>query len=116
VDSLVAEGGRQFLGQGLLGIIVLALGWVAWQYNQELKARYEQIVALTKAYGEIVAANAVALNAHNTETATRTRAIEAQAQQAQAQALATAELARTVERLMDDVAELRRLVAERPPG
>jgi hypothetical protein len=114
--DIVTEGGRWLLTQGVLGVVAAFLGFVAWTYNQELKARYEQIVALTKAYGEIVAANAVALNAHNTETATRTRAIEAQAQQAQAQALATAELARTVDRLMDEVAELRRLVIERPSG
>jgi hypothetical protein len=88
MEALLTEGGRFFLTQGVLGIIVLVLGIVVYLQWREIQAlhqkRYEELERFIDARESVAKAlntNSLALEANNRSMDLRTRATEEMAKE-----------------------------------
>jgi hypothetical protein len=88
MEALLTEGGRFFLTQGVLGIIVLVLGIVAYLQWREIQGlhqkRFEELERFIDARETVATAmnaNSLALEANNRSMDLRTRATEEMARE-----------------------------------
>jgi hypothetical protein len=96
ISLIATEGVKTIITQGILGVLVVILGWLVWVLRKENVADKAAHLADIRATGEIMQAHTVAVTEQNSLNSARSRALDAAAH---AQELSVAELKRVSEEL-----------------